>query len=120
LESKPSKVPNAPSNFLQLTTLPPPPTNSVPWQPILRTNDWAWSASNKAHFVTTLYTVRVRVFDETGRQLKEGQTPMAWGMLTNGLMDMCRLGFEAYHHNDQTNSLLEVTNAASAVGATYL
>src|SRR6185437_10640932 len=76
-------------------------TNSKPWQPILRTNEWAWSASNKAQFVTTLYPVRVRVFDETGRQLKEGQTPMAWGMLTNGLMDMCRLGFEAYHHNNQ-------------------
>jgi hypothetical protein len=93
-------------HFVQLTTLPPPPTNSLgqPWQPILRTNDWAWSASNTAQFVSTLYPVRVRVFDETGRQLKEGQTPMAWGMLTNGLMDMCRLGFEAHHHNYQTNS----------------
>jgi hypothetical protein len=29
--------------FVQLTTLPPLPTNSLgqPWQPILRTNDWA-------------------------------------------------------------------------------
>ncbi len=90
--------------FVQLTTLPPPPTNSEPWRPILRTNDWAWSASNKAQFVTTLYPVRVRVFNETGRQLKEGQTPMAWGMLTNGLLDLCRLGFEAYHHSNQTNS----------------
>ena len=90
--------------FVQLTTLPALPTNSLgqPWQPILRTNDWAWSASNKAQFVATLYPVRVRVFDETGRKLKEGQTPMAWGMLTNGLMDMCRLGFEVYH--EQTNS----------------
>ena len=25
--------------FVQLTTLPPPPTNSEPWRPILRTND---------------------------------------------------------------------------------
>src|SRR6266540_2882445 len=42
--------------FVQLTTLPPPPTNSLgqPWQPTLRTNDWAWSASNKAQFVTAL------------------------------------------------------------------
>src|SRR5437762_6525748 len=89
--------------FVQLTTLPPPPTNSQSWQPILRTNDWAWSASNKAQFVTSLYPVRVRVFDETGRRLKEGQTPMAWGMLTNGLMDLCRLGFEAYQHINPTN-----------------
>jgi hypothetical protein len=89
--------------FVQLTTLPPPPTNSLgqPWQPILRTNNWAWSPSNKTQFVTPLYPVRARVFDESGRQLKEGQTPMAWGMLTNGLMDMCRLGFEAYHDNNQ-------------------
>ena len=92
--------------FVQLTTLPPLPTNSLgqSWQPVLRTNEWAWSASNKAQFVTTLYPVRVRVFDETGRRLKEGQTPMAWGMLTNGLLDLCRLGFEAYHHSNQTNS----------------
>jgi len=89
-----------------LTTLPPLTTNSEPWQPILRTNDWAWSANNKAQFVTTLYPVRIRVFDETGRRLKEGQTLMAWGMLTNGLMDLCRLGFEAYHHDNQTNLLL--------------
>jgi len=91
--------------FVQLTTLPPLPTNSLgqSWQPVLRTNEWAWSASNKAQFVTTLYPVRVRVFNETGRRLKEGQTPMAWGMLTNGLMDLCRLGFEAYHHDNQTN-----------------
>jgi hypothetical protein len=88
-------------HFVQLTTLPPPTTNSGPWQPILRTNEWAWSASHKAQFVTTLNPVRVRVFDETGRQLKEGQTPMAWGMLTNGLMDLCRLGFEAYHPSNQ-------------------
>src|SRR6266704_4491951 len=88
--------------FVQLTTLPPPSTNALgqPWLPLLRTNDWAWSGSNKAQFVTTLYPVRVRVFNETGRRLKEGQTPMAWGMLTNGLVDLCRLGFEAYHHNE--------------------
>jgi len=92
--------------FVQLTTLPPLPTNSLgqPWQPVLRTNDWTWSASNKAQFVCTLYPVRVRVFDETGRRLKEGQTPMAWGMLTNGLLDLCRLSFEEYHHDNQTNS----------------
>ncbi len=91
-------------HFVQLTTLPPTTTNSRPWQPILRTNEWAWSASNKAQFVTTVYPVRVRVFDETGRRLKEGQTPMAWGMLTNGLLDLCRLSFEEYHHDNQTNS----------------
>ncbi len=92
--------------FVQLTTLPPPSTNSLgqPWQPLLRTNDWAWSGSNKAQFVTTLYPVRVRVFNETGRRLKEGQTPMAWGMLTNGLLDLCRLGFEEYRRDNQTNS----------------
>jgi hypothetical protein len=91
--------------FVQLTTLEPPaPTNSAPWQPTLRTNDWALSSSNKAQFVTTLYPVRVRVFDATGRQLKEGQTPIAWGMLTNGLMELCRLSFEANRHNNETNS----------------
>ena len=32
---------------------------------------------------------------------------MAWGMLTNGLLDLCRLGFEAYYN--QTN--LPITRA---------
>jgi len=100
--------------FVQLTTLPPP-TNALgqPWPPILRTNDFAWSASNQTQFVMALYHVRARVFDETGRQLKEGQTLMTWGMLTNGLMDMCRLGFEAHHHDNQTNSPLVQTDGHS-------
>lgn len=89
--------------FVQLTTLSPPPTNSLgqPWQPGQRTNDWSWSPTNKTRFITALYPVRVRVFDESGRQLKQGQTPMAWGMLTNGLLDLCRLSLET--HRGQTN-----------------
>ena len=84
--------------FVELTTVLPPATNSVgqPWQPLLRTNHWAWSRTNKARFITTNYPVRVRVFDEAGRALKEGQTPMAWGMLTNGLLDLCRLSLETF------------------------
>src|SRR5262245_1549290 len=103
--------------FVELTTLPALATNSGLWQPTLRTNDWAWSPSNKAQFVSALYPVRVRVFDETVRQLKEGQTLMAWGMLTNGLLDMCRLGFEAYHNNnrgDQPQSLPPSSSSSSA------
>jgi len=98
--------------FVLLTTLPPPPPNSLgqPWQPVLRTNGWAWSPSNRAQFITTHYPVRVRVFEETGRLLKEGQTPMAWGMLTNGLMDLCRVSLETY--GNQTNASL----AASEIG----
>src|SRR6478736_4435981 len=80
------------THLVELTTLPPPATNSAgrPWQPLLRTNDWAWSATNKAQFITTNYPVRVRVFDVSGKQLKEGQTPMAWGMVTNGLFELCQ------------------------------
>jgi hypothetical protein len=101
--------------FVQLTTLPPPLTNAdgKAWQPVLRTNDWAWSPSNKTKFVSAGYPVRVRVFDGTGHQLKEGQTPMAWGMLTNGLMDLCRLSLETY--GNQTNAPLTVSNAGQAV-----
>jgi hypothetical protein len=95
--------------FVELTTLPAPLTNAAgqPWQPVLRTNDWAWSPSNKAQFVTSLYPVRVRVFDEAGRKLKEGQTPMTWGNLTNGLFDLCRLSVQFFPREDlgsQTNA----------------
>jgi hypothetical protein len=90
--------------FVQLTTVRPPLTNAAgePWQPLLRTNHWGWSSTNKTYFISTNYPVRVRVFNETGQLLKEGQTPMAWGMLTNGLLDLCRFSFETY--GGQTNS----------------
>lgn len=85
-------------HLVELTTLPLAATNSAgsPGQPSLRTNHWVWAATNKAQFITTNYPVRVRVFDASGQLLKEGQTPMAWGMVTNGLLDLCRIGFETY------------------------
>jgi hypothetical protein len=100
--------------FVELTTLPPPPTNSLgePWQPVRRTNDWAWSPSNRSQFVTMLYPVRVRVFDESGRKLKEGQTPMSWGMLTNGLLDMCRLSLEFFPPENRTDPPVATSVAA--------
>ena len=92
--------------FVQLTTMRPPLTNSAgqPWQPTLRTNHWGWSPTNKTYFISTNYPVRVRVFDEAGQLLKEGKIPMAWGMLTNGLFDVCRLSLEIY--GKQTNQPL--------------
>lgn len=94
-------------HYVQLTTLPPPAsTNGHPWQPELRTNQWSWpNSTNKnaalhhAQYLSALYPVRVRVFDAAGRALKEGQTPMAWGMVTNGLLDMCRLSLELIPHD---------------------
>jgi hypothetical protein len=85
-------------HFVQLTTVRPPLTNAAgePWQPLLRTNHWGWSPTNKTCFISTNYPVRVRVFNATGQLLKEGQTPMAWGMLTNGLFDLCRISFGTY------------------------
>jgi len=96
--------------FVQLTTLPAPKTNiwGEPWQPALRTNDFSWSGTNKsapkrAEYVNPLYPVRARVFDADGQALKDGQTPMAWGMLTNGLLDMCRISLEVVPRESATN-----------------
>ena len=97
--------------FVQLTTLATPATNiwGEPWQPALRTNDFSWSGTNKnvapkrAEYVNCLYPVRARVFDADGQALKEGQTPMAWGMLTNGLLDMCRLSLQLIPRDSATN-----------------
>jgi hypothetical protein len=84
--------------FIELTTVQPPATNSSgqPWQPLLRTNRWAWGPTNRMKFITTNYPVQVRVFDEKGRALKQGQTPMAWGMPTNSLFDLCTVSAEVY------------------------
>lgn len=98
--------------FVQLTTLATPQTNiwGEPWQPALRTNSFSWTGTNKtvapkrAEYVNPLYPVRARVFDAHGQALNEGQTPMAWGMLTNGLLDMCRLSLEVIPRETATNN----------------
>ena len=86
--------------FVELTTLRPPATNAAgqPWTPPLRTNDWSWRGTNRApaahqhaEFVSALYPVRARVFDGSGQMLKEGRTTLPWGLVTNGLVDMCRI-----------------------------
>jgi hypothetical protein len=96
--------------FVELTTLRPPPTNAAGrrWSPALQTNTFYWSNTNMtpavthdASYISTLYPVRVRVFDETGRKLKEGQTLLPWGLLTNGLADMCRLSLEFSVHKNR-------------------
>lgn len=99
--------------FVQLTTLPTPEKNiwGEPWQPARRTNGFSWSGTNKsaapkhAEYVNPLYPVRARVFDANGQALKEGQTQMAWGRLTNGLLDMCRLSWELIPRDTATNDV---------------
>jgi hypothetical protein len=96
--------------FVELTTLRPPPTNAAGqlWSPTLQTNTFSWSNTNgtspvshEASYISLLYPVRVRVFDETGQMLKEGQTTLPWGLLTNGLADMCRLSLEFTMHKNR-------------------
>jgi hypothetical protein len=96
--------------FVELTTLPPPPTNAAgqKWTPTLQTNTFSWSNTNgpvpvshEASYVSRLYPVCVRVFDENGHKLKEGQTTLPWGLLTNGLADMCRLSLEFSMHKNR-------------------
>jgi len=86
--------------FVEVTTLPPPQTNSAgqPWITPLRTNKWNWSSIDRptatnltAEYVSSIYPVQVRVFDETGSALTDGLTSLPWGLLTNGLLDLCRL-----------------------------
>jgi len=97
--------------FVELTTLRPPPTSAEGqlWRPALQTNTFGWSNTNEtpvvsheASFISTLYPVRVRVFDVTGRKLKEGQTTLPWGVLTNGLADLCRLSLELSVHKNRS------------------
>jgi hypothetical protein len=99
--------------FVELTTVRPPPTNVAgqKWSPALQTNTFSWSNTNgaapvshDASYISRLYPVRVRVFDETGRKVKEGQTTLPWGLLTNGLADMCRLSLEFTMHKNRLPS----------------
>jgi hypothetical protein len=90
--------------FIELTTLPLP-TNVVTSrlsQPPLVTNTLSWGSveTNKsapgagATYVSKLYPVQVRVFDERGRQRGEGGASLPWGLLPNGLGELCRLSVE--------------------------
>ncbi len=112
--------------FVELTTLRPPPTNALgqPWNPALQTNAFAWSNTNgstpvnhEARFISRLYPVRVRVFDETGRIFEDGQTTMPWGLLTNGLADMCRLSLELSVHKNRSPANGPVGNKSFRVKA---
>lgn len=86
--------------FVELTTIKPPATNTngKPWAPVFETNGFSWTSTNQSHittkekFVWALYPVQVRVFDASGRQSKEGTTTVPFGLLTNGLAQVCRLG----------------------------
>ena len=98
--------------FVELTTLRPPKTNETGqlWSPDLQTNAFYWSNTNgvspvhrEAAFVSTLYPVRVRVFNQIGRELKSGQTMLPWGLLTNGLADVCRVSLEFSFHKKKTS-----------------
>ena len=97
--------------FVELTTLRPPPTNALgqPWSPALQTNTFSWSNTNgtalvthEARYISHLYPVSVCVFDETGRRLREGQTTLPWGVLTNGLADLCRLSLALSIHKNRS------------------
>ncbi|MGZ4963147.1 MAG: hypothetical protein ACXWDN_00845 [Limisphaerales bacterium] len=87
--------------FVELTTIKPPATTTTtgkPWAPVLETNGFSWTSTNQSHvttkekFVWALYPVQARVFDASGRQFKEGTTTVPFGLLTNGLAQVCRLG----------------------------
>jgi hypothetical protein len=98
------------AGFVELTTLCPPATNAAGqrWSPARQTNTFSWSNTNGASpvnhevsYISSLYPVRVRVFDAAGRKLKEGQTTLPWGLLTNGLADLCRLSLEFSVHKNR-------------------
>lgn len=102
--------------FVEMTTLRPPPTNAAGqlWSPPLRTNRFDWSGTNgvtdthkTAEYISSLYPVRLRVFDGSGRQLKEGEATMPWGLLTNGLADMCRLSMSLAGREERAGRQLE-------------
>jgi hypothetical protein len=99
--------------FVELTTLRPPPLDAAgqKWNPNFQTNTFYWFNTNgpspvrrEANYILRLYPVRVRVFDEAGRKLKEGQALLPWGLLTNGLADMCRLSLEFSIHKNRLPS----------------
>jgi hypothetical protein len=105
--------------IVELTTLRPPPTNAwgQPWTPPLRTNKWNWAITNSptatsqsAEYVSPIYPVRVRVFDETGGALTEGITALPWSSLTNTLVDLCRISLALNISGTPTNSGLAVTS----------
>lgn len=83
--------------LVELTTLPPPPTNALggakasPGAKFEFTADASnYCPTSRVHrFTSPRYPVRVRVFSEQGRLLKESRETLAWQFLTNGLVGPC-------------------------------
>jgi len=113
---KATEGPKQTIRFVELATVRPPSTNSMgqPWTVPLRTNKWSWAGANSpaatnqsAEYVTPIYPVRVRVFDEAGGALTEGTTSLPWSLITNGLMDLCRISLELNDRAEKANSAIQ-------------
>lgn len=80
--------------FVELTTIRASETN---FPSTTYTNRISWPGSEAAspanmvfEFVYRLAPLRVRVFDENTRLLKQGQAFVPWELMTNSLADTCR------------------------------
>ncbi len=73
-------------------------------------------------FTYRLVPLRVRVFDETGRILKQGQAQIPWELMTNSLAHVCRVclalqaikATPARNQQQQTQALEELLSGVSA------
>ena len=108
-------------HFVELTTLTPSSATLAGGasRPMLQTNVFGWSGTNRAAknkslvLVSSLYPIRVRTFDATGKKLKEGETMLPWQLMTNGLAPMCRISEEISHNTNSSASgkqLVEILN----------
>jgi hypothetical protein len=86
--------------FVELTSMRQAGQNSVGGSssPIWHTNRINWPGSQPAshtnktfEFVYRLVPLRVRVFDDMDRLLKQGQALVPWELMTNSLAEVCRL-----------------------------
>ena len=95
-------------SFVELTTLRPASSNAPghPWKPAQQTNTFGWTDTNKvrsaAHtalFISTLYPVGVRVFDQDGHVRQAGEAKFPWVFLTNVLAYLCHLDMEFFRRD---------------------
>ncbi len=81
--------------FVEISTLPDPAGAGSDGAMALSTNIATWKQSDEATHhsvavVSRLRPIRVRVFDDGGRLLKEGMSKLPWEILTNGLASTCK------------------------------
>ena len=106
-------------NFIELSTIPSSLTNLIDpaWDRVWHTNRFTLPAVGTGtnmtfEFAYRLAPVRVRVVDQAGKTMREGEAVIPWELMTNSLAEVCRLCLDLKKLEAITNQNVQKRKAA--------